>query len=301
MDLYDILNIPPNASKDDIIKSYRKLAKQYHPDKPNGNTEKFQQINYAYNILINDDTKVQYDGMKITTKSKLTKFLEDWFKKQTHIKKFLNMSDIMVKDIMDNIETYDMNDILTLFSGMIIPTKKKIYSDCSDTETPIWEEDKAEYYHLNTLPLKYQQYNKNNIILELNCTLEDIINNSIRKIKINKKNNNIMIETSYYFKISHPYIVFNMGGDNSVGHLIINMILPHEYTWLPECILLNVNISLFQYIYGITNEQYNIINWVPYINGNIINIKKYNDYIFAIKLNTIYNDNEINKKILAGL
>ena len=52
MDLYDILSISPNSSNEEITKSYRNLAKIYHPDKKTGDTEKFQQINYAYNILI---------------------------------------------------------------------------------------------------------------------------------------------------------------------------------------------------------------------------------------------------------
>ena len=51
MDLYDILLIKNTATMEEISKAYKKLAKIHHPDKITGNTEKFQQINYAYNIL----------------------------------------------------------------------------------------------------------------------------------------------------------------------------------------------------------------------------------------------------------
>jgi DnaJ-class molecular chaperone len=38
--------------KDDVRKRYLRLSKKFLPDMPNGNTEKFQEINKAYKILI---------------------------------------------------------------------------------------------------------------------------------------------------------------------------------------------------------------------------------------------------------
>ena len=61
MDLYDILKVSPNCTMNEIKKSYYKLAKIHHPDKMNGNTETFQQINYAYNILINENSRMKYN------------------------------------------------------------------------------------------------------------------------------------------------------------------------------------------------------------------------------------------------
>ena len=39
-------------NKDDIRRKYLQLSKQFHPDMPDGNIEKFQEINKAYEILI---------------------------------------------------------------------------------------------------------------------------------------------------------------------------------------------------------------------------------------------------------
>lgn len=58
---YDTLGISENASQDEIKKAYRKLANQHHPDK-GGDTTKFQQIQSAYDILGNEQSRSQYDA-----------------------------------------------------------------------------------------------------------------------------------------------------------------------------------------------------------------------------------------------
>ncbi len=56
-DPYEVLGVPKNATQDEIKAAYRKLAKQYHPDKYVGNpladlaSEKFKEINEAYETL----------------------------------------------------------------------------------------------------------------------------------------------------------------------------------------------------------------------------------------------------------
>ncbi len=300
MDLYEILSISPDATAAQITKAYRKLAKVHHPDKITGNTEKFQQINYAYNILINDKTRLQYDNMKKTTKSKLTTFLEDWFKKKNNdcFKNAFNLSDKILENIINNIEAYDFNDILGIFNKMIIPTKKnESMVDCSDSDINSWDQTCCEYYNINNLPLKYHLYNVNNIRLNLKCTIDDISNKVVRKIKIKRKQNNDFIETIFYFTCSEPYIVFNNGGDND-GHLIISLTLPEPYKWHSDSIYYMVDINLYEYIYGVNIKQFNISKWIPYKEGIIIPINYINEYVFSIKLNIIYNDTPDNMKLL---
>lgn len=63
MNLYQILEIEPTASHDDIKSAYRRLVFLYHPDKnPNPKAkEKFIQIEEAYTVLSDDRKRRRYD------------------------------------------------------------------------------------------------------------------------------------------------------------------------------------------------------------------------------------------------
>ena len=61
--LYETLQVSENASAAEIKKSYRNLAKKYHPDmnKDSGAEEKFKEINAAYEVLSDERKKAKYD------------------------------------------------------------------------------------------------------------------------------------------------------------------------------------------------------------------------------------------------
>jgi molecular chaperone DnaJ len=58
---YEVLGVEEKASQDDIKKAYRKLAKEYHPDK-GGDEAKFKQISEAYDTLSDDGKRNAYDN-----------------------------------------------------------------------------------------------------------------------------------------------------------------------------------------------------------------------------------------------
>lgn len=65
VDYYQILGLDKNATKDDVVKAYRNLAKQHHPDRNIGNKEaeeKFKKIQEAYDILSDDEKRNQYNN-----------------------------------------------------------------------------------------------------------------------------------------------------------------------------------------------------------------------------------------------
>ena len=68
-DYYKILGVNKNATEDEIKKAYRKAAKEYHPDKFAGKSErerkeaedKFKDISSAYEVLSDKDKRAKYD------------------------------------------------------------------------------------------------------------------------------------------------------------------------------------------------------------------------------------------------
>lgn len=113
-DYYNILNVNKDSTEDDIKKSYKKLALQYHPDKNQGNEEaceKFKEISEAYSILKNKEKRSQYDmmgsvGEDFGMEDPFSVF-NDIFKQ--HMGSFMNMrydNDVNIGNVFSNVSGF---------------------------------------------------------------------------------------------------------------------------------------------------------------------------------------------------
>jgi DnaJ family protein A protein 2 len=57
---YKLLNVARNATEDEIKKSYKRLAKEHHPDR-GGDSEKFKEVTTAYSALSDSEKRSRYD------------------------------------------------------------------------------------------------------------------------------------------------------------------------------------------------------------------------------------------------
>jgi DnaJ-class molecular chaperone len=278
---YKNLGLEIGASKDDIKKTYRKLAKQFHPDKSNLNDyQDFIKITESYNRLINLE---EID-------------IDNEYKSDEDFKIYLNMYIEIIKNLFKYL--------------------------C---------EKKEEYKKYKENQKKQNIEKTKDITINLNINIEQIFNNEVIKVTVKvlkKKDNELYLdkEDVYISLLNYKYeYIFKDLGDEDLekkrGDIIIKINVIDKNLELDNYdIIYNLNISLYEYLYGIKriikyfddeitlNETLNINNnkitkiyenkGIKYLDDNEI---KYGNLVIKFNINYKFNQNYKSSVILKNL
>ena len=84
VNFYDVLDVAQDATSKDIKSSYRDLVLIFHPDKSTGDVEMFELITTAYNILINKNSRKEYDELYSISKQSESNHFDLKIKSKDH-------------------------------------------------------------------------------------------------------------------------------------------------------------------------------------------------------------------------
>jgi len=127
--LYENLGLTKNASADQIKAAYKNLANIYHPDK-NGDDVMFKEINHAYRILKDPESKKRYDEFgdeskpvnhKQTVRAELAKMFQAVVKS--------NISNLKYKNIVEGVKANISVILITTDNKIVLVHKHIDYLD----------------------------------------------------------------------------------------------------------------------------------------------------------------------------
>ena len=219
MNFYKILKINNNASISEIKRAYKQMALKYHPDKnkSNDSANKFHQIKLAYDTLIDESKRKEYDSMTNFQKEQISNMIEEYINnKSPEYSCFYNN---VINSLYNNKDEFqdDINNFN--FKGIYQRFRNKINQNYK-----IWfEQNKIEV--------------KNKKILNINCTLLQKYKDMYKKIKINNKQIVIPLRES---QILFDKYIINIKVNKNSDYDIIN----------ENDLIIKKNVSLYEYVYG---------------------------------------------------
>lgn len=64
IDYFEVLGLPDDAAQEDIRIAHKRLSHKTHPDRPSGDEELFKQVQAAYDVIGNEERRVQYRALR---------------------------------------------------------------------------------------------------------------------------------------------------------------------------------------------------------------------------------------------
>lgn len=120
-DYYQILGIPLTSSRQDIKNAYRQLSLKWHPDKNPGIdvTEIMQDINEAYKILYDEESRARYDiEYQIFDRQRRSHQVKKWQGREEYWNYDYDVKDDNLKEDIESARNYARNLVRDFLKGL---------------------------------------------------------------------------------------------------------------------------------------------------------------------------------------
>jgi len=212
----DILGLKLKYNGEMLRKAYLRQALKYHPDKPGGNKEKFQEIRQAFDYLNENDLHNKPEGRFDTKIEMLLKKCIGFFSPETDLDdKFINTS---LKNILINCE----NISIQIFKNLTFEKATTLYKYFHQYNEVFQLSPEVLFKMKEIIKQKAESTN----ILVLKSTIDDLLNNKIYKLEHQ--------EHDYYIPLWHKRFNIN------------DILILNEYE-LPDNIIIKENNDIWIY------------------------------------------------------
>lgn len=212
----DILGLQQKYTSDMLRKAYLRQALKYHPDKPGGNKEKFQEIRQAFDYLNENDLHNKPEGRFDTKIEMVLKKCIGFFSPETDLDdKFINTS---LKNILINCE----NISIQIFKNLTFEKATTLYKYFHQYNEVFQLSPEVLFKMKEIIKQKAESTN----ILVLKSTIDDLLNNKIYKLEHQ--------DHDYYIPLWHKRFNIN------------DILILNEYE-LPDNIIIKENNDIWIY------------------------------------------------------
>ena len=228
MNYYELLDVPVNATTDEIKKHYRKYALLHHPDK-GGDEEQFKKIQVAYETLMDPIQRHQYD---IEISGQNYTFTQDDY-------------DMIYRYYNSFIQSVEVRLMMSLFYSVPKDARSKV-----NLSTLFKKKNKSKSKTLiQTTTIKYidatQLYD--DITLHLKRSLDDVFKRVLKQLIVKTR-------TTYYhlFITDSDYDIYLYNDKESTIKLELTTLPNHNFYKQGYNLCYMKKIDLYEYYYGAT-------------------------------------------------
>lgn len=181
---YNTLGVSSTATPDELKKSYRNLALRYHPDKNPNDGERFKAISQAYEVLSDPEKRRIYDQGGEQAIKNGTSASQPWSRGQTQD----NIFDMFFNNSGPNV--HDVDDGFFRYPGLHKNQFHNQFQSSRHRPSPTQNSNQNHYNNHRHHQHKPQSEPKKQdapVVQDLPISLEEVLNGTEKKMKINRK------------------------------------------------------------------------------------------------------------------